>query len=140
MYLTLDSSTIVASLRKNEENHKECRTLLEKVKDGKFIALEPYIVLVEVAAAIRRRTNSKELAGRVKNDLEEMETIFFFDLVKSRADKAIDIAKQTGVRGMDAVVIQIAKENDASLVSLDKEMVEKAKLVVKIKDVEDLIG
>jgi len=35
---------------------------MKMVKDGEFIALEPYIVLVEVAAAIKRRTGSSKLA------------------------------------------------------------------------------
>jgi predicted nucleic acid-binding protein len=138
MIVTLDSSVIIAALRKQEERHKECRNLLEKVKDGEFIALEPYIVMIEVVAAIRRRTGSKQLAERVKNDLRSIDTIKFLDLVSFRAEEAMEIATEISVRGMDAVVIQIAKEFDAMLVSLDKEMVEKAKTIVKIKDVEEI--
>ena len=58
------------------------------------------------------------------------------DLV--RADEAANIAKEFGVRGMDAIVIQTAKEFDSLLVSLDGEMVKRAKSVVTVKDVEDL--
>ena len=32
-YLTLDSSVIIAALRRQEERHSECRSLLEKVKN-----------------------------------------------------------------------------------------------------------
>ena len=68
-YLTLDSSVIVAALRRQEERHSECRSLPEKVKDGEFVAMEPYSVLIEVVAAIRRRTGARDLANRVKDDL-----------------------------------------------------------------------
>ena len=77
IYVTLDSSVIVAALREQEKKHEECKRVLEKVKDGKLIALEPYTVLVEVVAAIKRRTGSTPLAERVKNDLQDIDTINF---------------------------------------------------------------
>lgn len=138
-YITLDSSVIVAALREQEEKYEACKKLLERVKNGEFAALEPYTVLVEVVAAIKRRTKSKSLAERVKNDLENIDTIKFLDLISSRANSAAEIAKETGVRGMDAIVIQIAKEFNASLVSLDEEMSKRAELVVKIVNIDDVV-
>ena len=138
-YITIDSSVIVAALREQEEKHEVCKKLLERVKDGEFVALEPYTVLVEVVAAIKRRTKSESLAERIKNDLEDIDTIKFSDLMSSRADSAAEIAKETDVRGMDAIVVQIAKEFNAPLVSLDGEMTKRAKLVVKIVDIEDMV-
>ena len=137
MYLTLDSSIIVAALRKEEEHHLQCKQLLEKVKDGAHIALQPYSTLVEVVAAIRRRTDSEELAERVKVNIQKIGTIYFQQLEASRADKAADIARETGVRGMDAIVVQIAREFDAALVSLDKEMIQKVASHVKIKGLSE---
>jgi len=64
--------------------------------------------------------------------------INFLDLDLVRADEAANIAKEIGVQGMDAIVIQTAKEFDSILVSLDGEMVKRAKSVVTAKDVEDL--
>jgi predicted nucleic acid-binding protein len=138
IYVTLDSSVIVAALREQEEKHDACKRLLEKVKDGDFIALEPYTVLVEVVAAIKRRTGSATLSERVKKDLQDIDTINFLDLDLVRADEAANIAKEIGVRGMDAIVIQTAKEFDSILVSLDGEMLKRAKSVVTVKDVDDL--
>jgi len=40
--VTLDSSVIVAALRKTEVHHYRCLSLLEKVKDGFYSAVEPY--------------------------------------------------------------------------------------------------
>lgn len=39
---------------------------------------------------------------------------------------------------MDAIVIQIAKEFDIFLVSVDNEMVKKVKSIVTIKNIRDL--
>jgi predicted nucleic acid-binding protein len=136
MQLTLDSSVIVAALRKQEKKHKQSKTLLEKVKNGEHIAFEPYIVLVEVVAAIRRRTGSESLADRVKKDLQQINTLNFLELESRRANESANIAKVTGVKGMDAIVAQIAKEFDATLVSLDVEMIERLKTAIKTETVD----
>lgn len=130
--LTLDSSVIVAALRKQEEHYQACRALLEEVKDGSYVAVEPYTVLVEIAAAIKRRTGSQRLSERVVKDLLAIDTIYFLDLDATRAKQAVGIAQRLGVRGMDAIVIQIAEEFGATLISLDAEMLENVKSLVKI--------
>ena len=58
--------------------------------------------------------------------LENIDSITFLDIISSRADDAANIAKETGVRGVDAIVIQIAKEFGSPLISLDMEMIETA--------------
>ena len=138
MNICLDSSVIVAALRKQEVHYEDAKNLLEKVKDGNHIAIEPYIVLIEVVAAIKRRTGSTELAKRVKNDFLAIDTINFTDLESTRANDASEIAMNLGVRGMDAIVIQTAKEFNIPLITLDKEMIEKAKSFVDIRAVDDL--
>ncbi|MDW7774896.1 MAG: type II toxin-antitoxin system VapC family toxin [Methanosarcinales archaeon] len=138
MNICLDSSVIVAALRKQEVHHEAAKNLLEAIKDGEHIAIEPYIVLIEIVAAIKRRTGSTELANRVKNGFLDIDTINFMDLESTRASDASEIAMNLGVRGMDAIVIQIAKEFNVPLITLDKEMIEKAKSFIDISAVEDL--
>jgi predicted nucleic acid-binding protein len=136
--IVIDSCVFVAALLDKEKKYIECRNLLEKVKNGEYIAIEPYIVLVEVVAAIKRRTGSSYLAQKVKHDLCDINSIVFLDISSTRAHQAADIAKEIGVRGMDAIVIQIAKEFNASLVSLDREMLERSKSLIVTRDVEEL--
>lgn len=138
MHLCLDSSVIVAALRKQEKDHLLALKLLRKIKDQEHIAIEPYTVLVEVAAAIRRRTGSKELATRVKDDLLSLGTFRFVDLDAVSSSSAAGIAADIGVRGMDAVVIQVAKEFGIPLVTLDVEIIEKEKGIVEIPDLASL--
>ena len=47
------------------------------VKDAEYFAVEPYTVLVEVVAAIKRRTGSEQLAEKVRNNLQEIDSIYF---------------------------------------------------------------
>jgi len=137
MFVTLDSSIIVAALRKQEARHKQCRSLLEKVGDAQHTAIQPYTVLVEVIAAIKRRTDSQHLASRVKELLQNMDTMNFVELEAARADSAANLASKTGLRGMDAIVVQVAEEFHATLVTLDEEIMERAKCIVNIKDIDE---
>lgn len=136
--ITIDSSVIIAALLEKEAKHKECKALLEKVKNGEYLAVEPFIVLVEIVAAIKRRTGSSSLAERVKKDISDINSIVFLEVISYRAHDAADIAKEISVRGMDAIVIQIAKEFDVPLVSLDAEMLKRAKSIVRTKDVDEV--
>ena len=56
------------------------------------------------------------------------ETISFVVLNKS-ANQAADLAAKTGVRGMDALLIQVAKEFGTELISFDEEMMGKLTLI-----------
>lgn len=136
--ITIDSSVIIAALLEKEVKHKECKALFEKVKNGEYLAVEPFIVLVEIVAAIKRRTGSSHLAERVKKDICDINSIVFFEVVSYRAHDATNIAKEIGVRGMDAIVIQIAKEFDVPLVSLDVDMLKRAESIVRIKDIDEV--
>jgi predicted nucleic acid-binding protein len=129
---------IVAALRRQEKDHLPALKLLRSIKDQEHIAIEPYTVLVEVAAAIRRRTGSKELAIRVKDDLLALGTFRFVDLDAVSSSSAAGIAADIGVRGMDAIVIQVAKEFGIPLVTLDVEIIEKAKGIVEMPDLASL--
>jgi len=137
MLLTLDSSVIIASIREQEPKHKECKKLMESVVSGENTVVVPYTVLIEVTSAIRRRTGSKNLAEIVRTNMESMDSIYFVELVKSDAREAAGISAETGVKGMDAIVIQAAKSNSSYLVTLDGEMERLAKRVCKIKSADE---
>ena len=124
--VTLDSSVIVSSLLEKEPRHKEAFDIWTTVVSGKYFAIMPYSVFVEVVAAVRRRTGSEKLAREVKLKLLNIETISFVVLDDKSANQAADLAAKTGVRGMDALIIQVAKEFRTELISFDDEILLKA--------------
>jgi predicted nucleic acid-binding protein len=124
--LTLDSSVIIASLLINDPRHKEALEIWESVLSGKNFAIMPYSVLVEVVASIRRRTGSEKLALEVKHELLNIDTASFVVLDDKSAGVAAEFAARTGVRGMDALVIQVSKEFGTELISFDEEMILKS--------------
>lgn len=131
--ITVDSSVIISSLLKNESRHKEAFAIWENVLTGSSYAIMPFSILVEVVAAIRRRTGDEDLAIEIKKELINIPNISFVILDDKAAKKAADIAAKTGLRGMDALVVQVAKEFDSDLISFDDEMIKKAKVILKKK-------
>lgn len=129
--LTIDSSVIVASLLPNEPRHDEAYRIWESVLSGANVAIMPYSLFVEVDAAVKRRTGSSELGRAVMRELRKNENIIFADLDSKAAEEAAEIAIKTGTRGMDALVIQVARDFSSELITFDEEMMEKAKIVLE---------
>jgi predicted nucleic acid-binding protein len=125
--LMVDSSIIVSSLLENEPRHKEARKIWDAVLAGRNVAILPYSVFVEVVAAVRRRTGSEELAREVGKQLLEIEAVSFVGLDDKSAQDAAEIAVKTRVRGMDALVLQVARDFGTELMSFDEEMMAKAR-------------
>ncbi len=55
------------------------------------------------------------------------ETLFFVGLDGKSAQDAAELAVKTGVRGMDALVLQVAQDFGIELMSFDEEMMAKAR-------------
>lgn len=92
---------------------------------------------MEVAAAINRRTGSNELAERIAKDLQNIDNIYFLELFSARAENSVEIAVQTGLRGMGCIIVQAAKEFNAVLVTLDMDISKKVSGLIKIKNVDE---
>ncbi len=135
MLLTLDSSILVADFRPDESAHAASSHLVDLVEEGVHEVVVPVTVLVEVVAAIRRRTGLELLARRAERDLRDLAAVRFEPLTAARAAAAIRIASTIGLRGMDAIVVQVAQEFGATLVTLDEEMARRASGIVSVRDV-----
>src|SRR3989339_301329 len=90
-----------------------------------------------VFVAAFRETEEKHVI--CKKILEGVFSGNFEELISFRSEEAADLAISTGIRGMDALIIQTAKENGSLLVSLDQEMLRLVKGKVSIKNPEDLV-
>jgi predicted nucleic acid-binding protein len=124
--VTVDSSVIISTLLPSEKRHEEACAIWNKVLSDETPAIMPYSVLVEVVAAIRRRTGSELLALETQKMLAGLPSISFVMLDSRTAAKACRIAAKTGLRGMDALVVQVAREYKAELITFDQEMLQKS--------------
>ncbi len=116
--------------------------LIEQASTEKGLLLVPLQVekllaeLVHVARGI-----GKAGARRARDQIVKWEDLGLFgfaELDRQRRLEAGDLAVKLGVRGMDSIIIQVAKENRAILITFDREMAKRAKSVVKVLTAEDI--
>ncbi|MGQ9626372.1 MAG: type II toxin-antitoxin system VapC family toxin [Anaerolineae bacterium] len=126
MKLVIDSNIFVSSLDPKDIFHSECYPIFEKILSSEIQALCPAIVLVETTCIIRRRTNSEGIAVAVYKNLAQLPFINWLDITLDVAERACMLGSKTGLRGGDAIVLQVAEQHGIPLLTKDKGMKEKA--------------
>jgi predicted nucleic acid-binding protein len=139
--VTLDSSVLVSAFVKGDKFRPIARLILEKIFSGDYHATASVIVPVEVCGSISRKAgrDKAEMAGKQLSKWVEMKFISYIELSERRVREAMDLATKLRVRGMDAIIIQAAKEKKRILVTFDEEMAKEAKTVVKVLTAKDLV-
>lgn len=138
MRLVVDSNIFISSLDPKDIFHSECYPIFEKILSFEIEALCPALVLVETACVLRRRTGSEDVARNVYKSLAALPSINWFDVTLAVAERACLLGTRTGLKGGDAIVLQVAEEHGVPLLTKDKEMQNKAPagiLVLEPKDV-----
>ncbi len=120
----IDSSVFISSLVENELRHIEALQIVNSIHENKIQVVIPYSVLVEVTLAIFRRTGRIELAEYIKDFFLNTNNIELVNLYKENALTAIEVGLDCKSRGMDAIILGVAKNYNAELISFDNDMVE----------------
>jgi len=139
MKLVIDSNIFVSSLDSNDIFYNECYPIFKKILSFEIEALCPTLVLVETACALRRRTNSKPVAIAVCKRLSLLASINWLDITLEVSQKACILGAKTGLRGGDAIVLQVAEQYGIPLLTKDKEIKDKAPRGIFIFEPIDII-
>ena len=126
MKLVVDSNIFVSSLDPKDIFHSECYPVFERILAFEIEALCPALVLVETTCVIRRRTSSEDAARLVYKNLSALPSINWFDITLAVAERACVLGAMTGLKGGDALVLQVAEEFGVPLLTKDKEIKDKA--------------
>ncbi len=129
----VDASVYVSIAHGADRHHARCLRWLEAGLKRQESLVAPNLLLVEVAAAVRRLTGSRQLAEAAVADLLETGLIELVPLSAERAARAAGIAAAAGVRGADAVYLALAEELDATLVSLDRRQLERGAGIARVE-------
>jgi len=138
MKLVIDSNIFVSSLDPNDTFHSECYPIFEKLLSFEFEALCPALVLIETTCIIRRRTNSEKISIAVYKDLARLPSVNWLDITFDVAERACMLGSRTGVKGGDAIVLQVAEQYGIPLLTKDKEMKKKAVKGILVFEPSDL--
>ncbi len=129
----VDASVWVSVCHARDRHHRKARRWLEaRLAEGDRLGA-PTLLRVEVAAAVRRLTGERGLADEVLATLDERGWIDFVDLDSARSRNAAEIAAATGVRGADAVYLELAVQRGEALVTLDRQQLERGSAVARVE-------
>ena len=129
----IDASVYVSLANEADRHHDRSLAWFESSLRLDEPLAAPGLLLVEVAAAIRRLTGSSKLARRVVSEIHETERLELYPLTSTRGEAAADLAAITGVRGADAVYIALARELEEPLITLDRQQLERGKSLASVK-------
>ncbi len=124
--VVMDASIWVSQLRPQDANHNASRLWMERYTAAGGLLVAPIFLLIEVAAAISRRTGEPTLAEKAIEDLNSLDAIQFVPLDSVLVQAAVNIAADLQLRAGDAIYVAVAQQSNLPLVSWDKEQLQRA--------------
>ena len=126
----VDASVYVALINAHEKDHASSWAWFEQAKAAQEPVVAPVILLAEVAAALGRGVGDPALAHRVVQQLKGSGVIELAPVTMAGTARAAAIAADRGIRGCDAVYVALADQLGEPLVTLDRQQLERAAVVV----------
>lgn len=135
MKVVIDSNVFVSLFFEDDINRERAIKAFDEIKDRKIQAIISTITFPEVCGTIARRIFDKRTIKKIKKKIDEwIEKKLFIveELTEDRMKISCEIAIEFGLKGPDAIVVSIAKELEASLLTFDEEIKRKIKGKVKL--------
>jgi predicted nucleic acid-binding protein len=120
----IDASVVVALHHAGDRHHRVAFAWLKALDSNERLAA-PNLMVVEVAAAIRRLSGDADLAEEAADDVRSGGWIDLYPLTPEREEAATRMACDVAVRGADAVYLALAAELGQLLVTLDRQQLER---------------
>ena len=136
-YLVVDASVWVARLIAQDAFHELSLLWLVAQRDKGVQFVAPTLLLVEVAAAISRRTGDSGLASKAAEAIENLPDLRLVEMDQSVVKTAVHAGADLGVRGADAIYIAIAQQLSLPLVTLDKDQRHRASRVIETWEITE---
>ncbi len=128
--VTIDASVLVAANAADDTAHAESLTFLQALVRSGTPIHQPTLTLVEISAAIARRTHDATLAREAGVRLLRLPRLVVHPLDLEAAADAAALAGEVGLRGADAVYAATALRVGAALVSLDLDLVSRSAPII----------
>ena len=133
MNVTLDASVWLAAMSAGEREHARCAALVASLVEGRVPLHQPGLFVIEVCAAVARRTRDRALAMAAGEATLASPYLTLYPLDHALAAEAADVAATCAVRGADAVYVATARHAGATLLTLDAEVRDRAAGVAAVR-------
>lgn len=127
---TVDASVWVNAFDQREVGHADSRQFLQILNKRKIQIAVPTLLLVEVAGTISRTRGDAGQAIAFATALITLPHVTLYDLDNTAASQAFTLAANQKLRGADAVYAALALQVGSTLVTLDKEQLNRLAGVV----------
>jgi len=118
--LTLDSNVFIAAMKRDELHSEECLRILSKVPDA-YILSEPTIIYQEVCGTLAKRIGT-DAATEARKQLDLIiHPRLLTNCTRDFCISAYPLCSEYDIYSIDAIYLKVALDNNAVLVSLDKE-------------------
>jgi predicted nucleic acid-binding protein len=129
----IDASVYIALVNAHEREHASSWAWFEQAKAAEESVVAPVILLAEVAAALSRGMGDPTLAHRVVQQLARSAAIELVQITMSLAERSAAIAAEHRIRGCDAVYVALADQLGDTLVTLDRQQLERGAALVTVR-------
>jgi predicted nucleic acid-binding protein len=129
----IDASVYIALVNTREREHASSWAWFERARATDESIVAPAILLSEVAAALSRGVGDPTLAHRVTQQLARSEVISLVPVTMVMAEHAAEMAADHRIRGCDAVYVALADRLGETLVTLDRQQLERVAALVTIR-------
>ena len=130
----IDASVYIALMNEHERAHVSSWAWFERAQAVHESIIAPVILMTEVAAALSRGIGDSVLAHRVVQQLRHSAVIELLPVTLALAGQAATIAADYRIRGCDAVYVALAEQLSESLITLDRQQLERAAAIIAVRE------
>lgn len=130
--MIVDASVWIAGVLEEDVHHAQSQAAMRRFIEERQLATVPLLAWAEIAGAIARRTGSADRGLKVAGLIGAQAWVKGVPLEASLAGEAMRLAASLRLRGADAVYVALAAICREPLLTLDTEMLERARTVVAV--------
>jgi predicted nucleic acid-binding protein len=136
---TVDTSVHISALNPAESGSADSRVFLAHVQDQHIPLFSPTLLVVETAAAVARALDDTERAVALAAVLHDWPNQMLVPLDEALAERAANLAAAVRLRGADAVYAAVAQQYGTTLVTLDRQQLERLPPLVRTACPSDVL-
>jgi predicted nucleic acid-binding protein len=137
---TVDASVHLSALNPYEPESAASQAFLDRVRQRQIPLYCPALLLVEVAAAVARTMDDAGRAVALAAALRGLSNQTLVPLDDALAGVAPDLAANSRLRGADAVYAAVARQYGTTLITLDRQQLERLPPTVKTARPAEVLG
>ncbi len=136
---TIDASVHVSALNPAEPDSADSQAFLSLVRREQWLVFSPSLLLVEVAAAVSAVLGDAERAVNWATALRGLSNQVIVSLDESVAMRAASLAAMARLRGVDAVYAAVAQQYNTTLVTLDRQQLDRLPPLIQTARPADIL-